>query len=168
MIFSCLSTKNHYDIVRFKPNRFSIKPNTNQDYKKHIDTSAFYVAIIPRDHIEKYKIEDFQNGIKFYGEGRLGHFKGVDFTNAESFNPEKAIMGYYNFNGEDFYIEKIYSGPSLVGSRYHLSLSRIIIEESTIDTLVMENFENSSGRKNVVKYTKKKLPQEFLVYKPDW
>ena len=121
-----------------------------------------------KEHIEKYNLENFKNGIKFYSKGRVGHFKGIDFNKVESFNPKKATMGYYNYDGRNFYIEDISPVPSLVGSKYLLSKSKIIIEESSNDTLVLKNFKSAGGGGYTVKYVKRKMPKEALNYKPDW
>ncbi len=155
-------------MVRFKPNRFSITPNTHEDYIKYIDTSVFYVAIQSKENIEKYNLENFQNGIKFYSEGRIGHFKGINFNKAEQFDPKKASMGYYNYDGTIFYIEGISPVPSLVGSKYLLSKSKILIEQSSNDTLILKNFKSAGGGGYTIKYVKRKIPKEALNYKPDW
>lgn len=168
LFFGCIPTKNEFDMARFKPNRFRVKPNTNKNYEKIIDTSGFYVAVGSKKFIEKYNFENFRSGMKFYGDGRVGYFTRIDFNNAQSFNPKKAHMGYYIYNGKDFFIEDFYPVPSLVGSRYLLSKKKILMEKSSKDTLVIASFRSAGGGGDTIKYIKKKLPEEFLIFKPDW
>jgi len=165
IVFSCISTKNDYEMVRFKPNRFTIKPNKNKNYIQHIDTTVFYMAILSEEFVEKYNLENFKSGIKFYGKGRVGRFKGVDFNNVESFNPKKATMGYYNYSDEGFYIEDIYEIP---GGTHRLSKHEVLLSESSKDTLVIRTFKSATSADKTVKYVKKVIPKEVLNYKSDW
>ncbi|WP_156168947.1 hypothetical protein [Kordia jejudonensis] len=160
-----MSTKNDYGMVRFKQSRFSIKPNNNQNYIQHIDTTVFYMAVHSKEFIKEYKLENFKNGIKFYGNGKVGHFKGIDFNNAASFNPKKATMGYYNYDGENFYVEYIYEIP---GGTHKLAKSEIILRKSSTDTLIVKSFKSATSAEKITKYARMKIPVEALNYKVDW
>ncbi len=166
--YGCIPTKNDYNMFRHKPARFSIKPNHNKNFIKYVATSAFYAMMLTKSHIKKYNLENVLIGVKFYDKGRIAHFRGIDFNSLESLDPKKAIMGYYNYDNKTFSIEKIYSGPALIGSTHKLSLSEIILEKSSKDTLFIRNFNRSVGSGNITKYIRMDLPKEFLIYKPDW
>lgn len=168
IVFSCIPTKNDYSMARFKPNRFSIKPNKNKDYLKYIDTSSFYMIIHSDEFIKKHNLQNFITGFKFYNNGKVGFIKDVNFSNPETFNSKRASMGYYDFNEKGFYIETLYSGPGLLGSNYVVSKKEILLNESTEDTLVIRTFHEKSSRINIDKYVKRKMPKEALNYKPDW
>ncbi len=166
--YSCIPTKNDYSMVRYKPVKFSIKPNHNKNFIKYVDTSSFYIAIHSDKFIKKYNLQDYTTGFKFYGNGKVGFIKGVNFLKPESFNSERASMGYYNFIGGKFYIETLYSGPGLLGSNYMASKKEILLNKSSKDTLFIKNFKSSRGSDSIAKYVRMDLPKEFLIYKPDW
>ena len=165
IIFSCTSTKNDYGMVRFKPTKFNIKPTKNKEYTKHIDTSVFYMAVFSEEYIKEYNLENFKSGFKFYGDGKVGHFKGVNFNEAESFNPKKATMGYYNYSDEGLFIEYVYEIP---GGIYKVAKNQLIVSESSIDTLVIKTFKSATSAEKKTKYVKREIPKEALNYKTDW
>ncbi|WP_430410479.1 hypothetical protein [Kordia sp.] len=152
-------------MARFKPAKFSIKPNQNKEYIKHIDTTVFYMAVFSEEFIKEYNLENFKSGIKFYGEGKVGHFKGIDLNKAASFNPKKATMGYYNYSDEGFFVEYVYEIP---GGTYKVAKNQIILRESSRDTLVIKTFQSATSAEKITKYVKKKIPKEALQYHLDW
>ena len=168
IICSCIPTKNDYDMARFKPTKFSIKPNKNKDYIKYVDTSSFYIIIHSDEFIKKHNLQNYITGFKFYSNGRVGFIKDVNFSRPETFNSKRASMGYYNFNEKEFYIETLYSGPGLLGSNYVVSKKEILLNKSTKDTLVIRTFQRNSNRINIDKYVKQSLPKEALNFTPDW
>lgn len=165
IIFSCYSTKNDYDVERFKTSRFRIQPNQNKDYIKYIDTTVFYLTVLPKEEVEIYNLENYQTGYKFYGNGRVGLFKGVNFNDLEEFNPKKATMGYYNYDGTNFYMESFYKIP---GGTYKLSKQEILLDESFGDTLIIGTVESSTSSRRKVKFVKINMPFKALNFSPDW
>lgn len=165
IIFSCNSTKNDYGKVRFTQTKFTIKPNKNKNYTKYIDTSAFYMIIHSEAYRKEYNLENFKTGIKFYSDGKLGHFKGVNFNRVTSFNPKKATMGYYNYSDEGFFVEYVYEIPS---GAYRVAKKQILLNESSRDTLVIKTFKSATSAEKINKYVKKTIPTEALNYTPDW
>lgn len=168
LINSCFPFKNEYQSTRFNSARFKLKPRNNDLYIKVIDLSSFYTIILNEDFIKKYNLENYIVGLKFYDNGRVGFFKDVDFSKPETFNPQKASMGYYNFDGNEFLIEFIFPGPALFGLKYSLSREEIIINYKNKDTLFVRTFKSARSSYKVSKYLKRKLPKEALIYKPDW
>ena len=167
-IFSCIPAKNIFNVVRFKSSKFTVKPNSNEDFTKVIDTSVFYQAILSDEFISEYSLQNYNNGFKFYKNGKIGFFKDVDFNDVESFNPKKADMVYYNFSGKEFIIEVVYPIPSLIGEKYKLSKREIILEKSSMDSLTIRTYKSSTTDNRITKYVKRKIPKEALNYKPDW
>lgn len=163
LIFNSCVTKNSYNQARFKQNRFKIKPNNNLSVFRVIDTSAFYLKINEPEKVLKHNLQSFKTGLKFYDNGRIGFFKGIDFSDISSFNPQKASMAYYNKNPNGFFIESIFPTP---GGKYFLSKSEVI--KINGDTITIFSAKTPRGGGYKVKYLKVKLKKDFLIYKPDW
>jgi len=167
LMLSCFSTKNIYKKDRFKTSRFKIKPNFNNNLSNIIDTSSFYlkVKINNEDSIQGEYIKDKGQGLKFYKEGRVAFFDGVNLFNSKTLDPRKARMGYFEFEKEFFLIESILPGPHRA---FYLSREELLLNESYGDTLVIKTYESPQGSEVIRKYLKETIPKEALIYKPDW
>ncbi|WP_282042380.1 hypothetical protein [Winogradskyella flava] len=163
ILVSCFSTKNEYGSRRFNTSRFKLKPNTNPDYVNIIDTSALYIQIHTKEFIKKYGLENYITGYKFYNKGRVGLFKGVNFSKPDTFNPKKASMCFYNYTEDGFFIESLTPVP---GGGYALSKGKIIKVGN--DTLLITRFKSAISSSDTIYFKKKKLPVGFLRFKPDW
>ncbi len=157
--------KNDFGQRRFKPNRFSVTPNSNQNYVNIIDTLGFYIPILDSAFVSEYNLEDYQSGLKFYSNGKFGLFKGVDMLNPASFKPDQAQMGYYNYSSKGFVLEYFYKVP---GRKYRRSIDSLLITQSSIDTLYIQSFRSATSIDEITKYIKVPLPINALKFKPDW
>lgn len=157
LLNSCTGYKNEFGKKRFNYNRFTLKPNTNNQVYKVIDTTRIY-ELISIEEINYNKKLDIANKsyLKFYAKGRLGEFHGYEKKEINSLNPKKARMGLYNFENEKLIIQFYLNHPQ-GGGLVKKELSKI--EKDTLE-LISENY--------ISKYKIRDLPKEFLIYKPDW
>jgi len=154
---SCFYTRTDYGNIRFKPNRFTIKPNSNPDVYKIIDTTKLYELV---DAIN-IKYNQRPNSLKkeflkFYANGRVGEFETYFDSDVRTLDPKKAKMAYYNYDGKNLVIQIYFEHPQgggLITSRLHK------IDNSFLE-LVSDEY--------IDKYKILDLPKEFLIYKPDW
>jgi len=165
MISGCFPTKNIKNVVRFKSNRFKLKPNNNVNYLKLIDTSSFYwlVKVNAKDSILGKYVKDKKQGIKFYKGGRIAFFRNIKFSVIESFNPLNAEMGYYNYDENEFLIESVFPTP---GNKFYLSRKKLTLISK--DTIQIKTYKSPRGGNYITTYVRKSLKKEFLIYKPDW
>jgi hypothetical protein len=162
-LFGCFPAKNEFGKLRFSTSRFKLKPNTNLEYLSVVDTSCFYVSIHSKEFTKKYNLENYVTGYKFYDKGRVGIFKGIDFSKPETLNPKRASMCYYNYSEKGFFIESLIPTP---GGRHVLTKEKII--DMRNDSLIVKNYNSSVSYNDTSYYKKTKLPKEFLKYNPDW
>ena len=154
---SCFYTRTDYGNIRFKPNRFTIKPNSNPDVYKIIDTTKLYELV---DAIN-IKYNQRPNSLKkeflkFYANGRVGEFETYFDSDVRTLDPKKAKMAYYNYDGKNLVIQIYFEHPQgggLITNKLHK------IDNSYLE-LVSDEY--------IDKYKILDLPKEFLIYKPDW
>ena len=103
----CIARKNGLDIIRVPITRFSIKPNTDTIVYNIIGTASIYMIVKINgskkieDGAGNYKmVNAMNNGIKFYGNGRVARFKNVNLQNPGSLDTKKAGMGIYTLGNK--------------------------------------------------------------------
>jgi hypothetical protein len=158
LIFSgCFYTRTQYGMIRFKQNRFSIKPNSNDNVYKIIDTTKLYELIDVIDTIHNQKMYSVKKEfLKFYTNGRLGEFDIYNKGDVKSLEPMKAKMAYYNYDGKDLVVEFYFEHPQgggLIKEKFYK------LKKDTLELM---------GETNLSKYKIIDIPKEFLIYKPDW
>jgi hypothetical protein len=156
-MISCFYTRTEYGNIRFKQQRFTIKPNSNSNAYKVIDTTKLYEIV----NVINIKHNQRQNSLgkqflKFYANGRVGQFDAYYDNDINSLNPKRAKMAYYNYDGENLVIQIYFEHPQGGG------LIKKNFKEIKEDTLELVNDDY------LYKYKILELPKEFLVYKPDW
>ncbi len=165
--FGCSPQKNSQGMPRSGKGKFTIAPNSNDNYLSHVDIYAFY-KMIERDgetRIGGYEIEKLNNGLVFYHEGRIGFFKGINPNNVRTLDPKMAHMGLYNFNAEKFAVQRLYEVPH---GKFVLSDGKLLLGRSTKDTIYIQTFPSATAKGAVTTYvrvpTLSALPKEL----PDW
>lgn len=157
LFVSCFGYKNEYGQKRFKHNRFTIKPNMNNEVYQLIDTTKIYEVISIEEINYKEELDIVNKSyLKFYGNGRLAEFYSYNEDEVASLNPKKAKMGLYNFTHEKLIIQFYFNHPQGGG----LIKKELLKIEDGILTLINENY--------LYRYKIIPLPKEFLIYKPDW
>lgn len=162
-LVGCFASRNSEYSVRVPVARFSFKPNVDENVYQMIDTASFYFSELingqymmdgndgkPRD------IRLRRGGLKFYADGRVGSFNDTDLSDVSSFDPRKASMGLYSLSKKGFFIAFASHSPQA---------GVFIIKETILskgDTLIVKNDSYE------YKYLRKKLPDQLLVFKPDW
>lgn len=159
---SCSLRKNNYNSVRVPISKFSIKPNNDSRVYDMIDTTSIYmnVEINGCEKIMDGKggfktVKSMNNGIKFYGNGRVARFQNVNFQNVETLNPQKAGMGIYELTKEGI-VAQFVSQSKQAG--VFIIQKKVTIKNETL-TLKDESY--------VYKYVKKHFDRK-LIYRPDW
>lgn len=163
LMTGCFSTRNSHNMVRVPINRFPFKSNTNESVYQMIDTASFYLTValdgqhmIMNNDGKPRDIRSRNGGLKFYANGRVGSFSQTNSSEVGSLDPKKARMGLYCLNEDGFF----------AGFASHSPQAGVFIIKEKIkikgDTLIMgtDKFE--------FKYLRKKLPDQWLVFKPDW
>lgn len=163
LMTGCFSTRNRSNMVRVPIARFSFKPNVDENVYQMIDTASFYFTETvngqymregndgkPRD------IRLRKGGLKFYANGKVGSFNQTNLSDLSSFDPKRARMGLYSLNKKGFLIAFASHSPQ--------AGVFIIKEKMSIkgDTLIVDD------GKFECKYLRKTLPDQLLVFKPDW
>ena len=157
IFISCLYTRTDYGKIRFKPFRFSIKPNSNKEVFNIIDTTKLYELVDACDPLNNERMYSMRKQfLKFYTNGRVGEFDVYNESDIKSLHPKKAKMAYYNYDGKKLVVEFYFEHPQGGG------LIKKNFKEIRKDTLVLMN------ESYLYKYKILDLPKEFLVYKPDW
>lgn len=156
-MISCFYTRTDYGNIRFKQQRFTIKPNSNPDVYKVIDTTKLY-EIVDAINIKYNQRPNSlsKQFLKFYANGRVGEFNAYYQSDIKSLNPKKAKMAYYNYDGKNLIIQIYFEHPQGGG------LIKKNFKEIKKDTLELVNDDY------LYKYKILELPKEFLIYKPDW
>lgn len=154
---SCFYTRSEYGNIRFKPYRFTIKPNSNDEVFKIIDTTKIYEMVDAINIKYNQRPTSLKKAfLKFYANGRVGEFATYDENDIKSLDPRKAKMAYYNFDGKELVIQSYFESPQGGG------LITAKIHKIDNDSLELINSEY------LYKYEIISLPKEFLIYKPDW
>ncbi|WP_124576810.1 hypothetical protein [Pedobacter sp. KBW06] len=96
------------------------------------------------------------SGLKFYADGKVGSFSDTNLSDLSSFDPKNASMGLYSLSKKGFFIAFASHSPQ---AGVFIIKKKISVKG---DTLIVDNgqFEH--------KYLRKKLPDQLLVFKPDW
>lgn len=153
---SCFQRKTEYGNIRPNPSRFTIKPNSNDAAYKIIDTTKIYELMDVIDTVNHERMHSIRKKyLKFYANGRVGEFDSFNKDDIGSLNPKKAAKAYYTFKKEliiQFYF-KHPQGGGLIKEKVHK---------------VSKDYLELIGGNNLSKYKIIELPQQFLVYKPDW
>lgn len=153
-LLSCSPRKNEFGQERFRTSRFTLKPVENADFYKRIDTSAVY--ILTSIYNNENLVINISHCLKFYKNGRVADFRNYNLDKKEFLNPKKAEMGYYKF--EDHKLEIEFMSYSAQAGNF-LAKEKVAIKG---DTIVASDGEFRYG------YVKKKLPDDYLIYRPDW
>ncbi len=154
---SCFYSRTVYGNIRSKPSRFTIKPNSNNEVYKIIDTTKLYELVVAHNIIyNQSSISNVKQILKFYANGRVGEFETYFDSDVKSLEPKKAKMAYYNYDGKNLVIQIYFEHPQGGG------LIKKNFKEIKRDTLELMNDDYS------YKYKIIDLPKEFLIYKPDW
>lgn len=157
MFISCFYTRTDYGKIRFKSSRFSIKPNSNKEVFKIIDTTKLYELVDIIDTIYNQRGYSMKKEfLKFYDNGRIGEFDAYEKSDIKSLDPKKAKMAYYNFDGKTLVVQFYFEHPQGGG----------LVKEK-LYKIKPDTLEFMSGSL-LSKYKIIDLPKEFLVYKPDW
>ncbi len=158
LLNSCTGYKNEFGQKRFKYNRFTLKPNTNNDVYKIIDTTRLYKLIWSEDLKYNQTLEIANpTYLKFYENGKVGKFQNYDSKDVTSLNPQKARMAIYNYENNKLSVQVYFKHPQgggLVRDDYSLRQ-----RNDTLTVITEDNLE---------KYKILNLPKEFLIYKLDW
>ncbi len=170
ILYGCAPLKNEYAQLRFKSKRFTIKPNKSVILNTKIDTSSFYLKVLEDDRNymydiknQKKEIKNFGIGIKFYSGGKVGLFNNVDIKNKETLDPKKATMGYYEEINGELFLEFIFNH---VQSGNYLVKNKIFLIEN--DSVKIKSYKKAISPEHLAIYKKIELPNEFLIYTPDW
>jgi len=132
-----------------------------------IDTTATYKYVYYiRDSINIIKNYIVYDDVRllFYQNGRVGLFYDYKFSNKNiDYNPDKAVMGYYQYKDGLLYLEFLGSSPQAGAYRI-----MEIAMKSTEDTLIsaMKKIPQGGGYKKV--YVKCDLPKDVKKLKPNW
>ncbi|QSB26512.1 hypothetical protein [Flavobacterium sp. CLA17] len=153
---SCFYTRTDYGNIRFKPYRFTIKPNSNADAYKIIDTTKLYQLVDVIDTIYNERPYIRKNFFKFYANGRVGEFEVYYESDVKSLDPKKAKMAYYNYDGKTLTVQTYFEHPQ-GGGLLKYKLHKIDKEQLIL-----------TGYNQLRIYNILDLPREFLIYKPDW
>lgn len=154
---SCFYTRTENGNIRFKPSRFTIKPNSNFDVFKIIDTTKLYERVDVIDTLYNQRPNNLRKQfLKFYANGRVGEFDAYYEQDVKSLNPKKAKMAYYNYDGKNLIIQLYFEHPQGGG------LLKYKLHEMHQGKLEL------IGYNNLITYKTLNLPKEFLIYKPDW
>lgn len=156
---SCVTYRNDYGRKRFICCKFTMKPNTNNEVYKIIDTTKIYklASILSiQDKDSTYMKEISKYFLKFYADGKVGQFFHDDDITLNSLNPKKATIGVYRYSKEELTIQT-YSqnaqGDGFIKNR---------LKKSTADFLEFGDEDYSK------RYEKVDIPKDFLIYTPDW
>ncbi len=154
---SCFYTRTDYGNIRFKPYRFTIKPNSNPEVYKIIDTTKLYELVDAIDTIYNERPNSIKKEfLKFYANGRVGEFDTYYESDIEFLDPKKAKMAYYNYDGKNLIIQIYFEHPQGGGllkyKLYKVDKQQLIL----------------TGYNSLTTYKIIDLPKEFLIYKPDW
>lgn len=112
-LISCniLISKNEYGKPRFNKNQFSLRANTGEEVKIRniIDIDYVYKLEKVTNITFNNELTNFkQIYLKFYKDGRVAIF---DIDTIEGVNPQKAIMGIYQFRNNKLYYEYFSYSP---------------------------------------------------------
>lgn len=153
-LLSCSPAKNEFGQERFRASRFTIKPVENAEFYKRVDTSAVYV--LTSIYNNGNFVINIAHCLKFYKDGRVGDFSNYNLDKKEFLNPKKAEMGYYKFENDKLEIEfmshSAQAGNFLAKEKVSIKGDRIV------------SFDGEFR----YEYVKKKLPEDYLIYRPDW
>ncbi|MEM0542326.1 hypothetical protein WFZ85_06835 [Flavobacterium sp. j3] len=151
---SCSTKKNEFNQYRYKISRFTIKPLENLELYKVIDTSSIYILT----NIYNFGKQDINipQALKFYKNGRIAKFKNSKYNSIELLNPKRAEMGFYKLYKNELEIEFMSNSAQ---SGNFLVKKKIMINKDTI-TSFYGDFK--------YEYIKYKLPDNYLIYSPDW
>lgn len=154
---SCFYTRTEYGNIRFKPSRFTIKPNSNIEVFKIIDTTKLYERVDVIDTLYDQRPNNLRKQfLKFYANGRVGEFDFYSEDDVKFLDPKKAKMAYYNYDGKNLIIQFYFEHPQGGGL---LKYKLYKIDEGKLELM---------GYNNLITYRILNLPREFLIYKPDW
>lgn len=162
-IISC-SYKNEFGQRRINFNIHKIKPNTDDNVYKLIDTTKLYLEVSIANTLDSSVKQNSDNNLKststylkFYSNGRVGEFKNIDFNNIETLNPKRAESYLYKFKNNKLIVQ-VYFKHTECGECF-IKKEASNISNETIE-LTAENY--------IYTYKKVEMPQAYLIYKPDW
>lgn len=159
----CTAAVNSFNMPRVAVKKSQLIPNTDANVYRLIDTAAIYMstAVNGADSVDDGKgglqaLKELRIGIKFYQDGRVGHFRRVDCSDIKSLQPGRARMGIYQLSEQTLWVSFISESPQ--AGIFSIKQKAEIRQ----DTLLLKNKEY------VYKYVKQPLPADYLIYKPDW
>ncbi|XLS29643.1 hypothetical protein ACJD0Z_02210 [Flavobacteriaceae bacterium M23B6Z8] len=92
--------------------RFTIKPNTNTEAFKIIDTTSIYKEIasvnLTYNTKQQFKDHEYHNYIRFRKNGELVKLRAKDLTDWKSREAKLKRLQRYNYGEKGFYIEYHY------------------------------------------------------------
>ncbi len=154
---SCFYTRTEYGNIRFNQQKFTIKPNSNNEVYKIIDTTKLYERIDVIDTLYNERPNNLRKQfLKFYSKGRVGEFDAYYEGDIKSLDPKKAKMAYYNYDNKNLVIQFYFEHPQ-GGGLLKYKLNKLNKEKLEL-----------IGYNNLVTYKIIDLPKECLIYKPDW
>lgn len=163
IILSCASI-NEYGKRRIGFHIEKIKPNSNPQAYKIIDTSKVYLEISTintfdnsNDSERNENLKTNPTYLKFYKDGRVGEFDNPDFDDIEDFNPRKAKSYLYELNKDKFIVQVYFNNPQC--GECFVKQELIKISDDTLK-ITMGDYIST--------YIKKELPKSYLIYKPEW
>jgi hypothetical protein len=162
-IVSC-SHKNEFGQRRINFNIHKIKPNSDNNVYRLIDTTKLYLEVSIANTLDSSVKQNSENNLKsnpsylkFYSNGRVGEFKNIDFKNIETFNPKRAESYLYKLKNNKLTVQVYFKHTECGQCFIKKEVSNISNE--TIE-LTAENY--------IYTYKKVEMPQTYLIYKPDW
>lgn len=167
LFHSCSVNRNEKGKIRIKESNF-VNCNINEIYNV-IDTTSLYHNIKIDDKTKVFvgakdsvKVSELYNYLKFYCNGKVAMFQGLDKINHISINPKNAIMGYYclklNNNKLKFVFYHVQSGVFISNQSF----------EVKGDTIIAYTKKDALGGGNYYTYVRTKIDDSLLIHKPDW
>jgi hypothetical protein len=173
LVLSCVTyNKTKFGKVRLNINEFHINPNNNDiNVYKIIDTNSIYKLVklyeLHWETNKRIKVIDLKNWAhnyyKFYKNGRFAQFLIHKDTliSKNSFNIEKAEMGYYQFKNNELIIEGFITH---VNGDFFMK-EKIVLKQ---DTLCRTSVPPKNGGFEDLYIVDKSIPNEWLKAQPNW
>ena len=158
LLLSC-SHRNEFGRDRINFNIQKIKPNTDENVYKIIDTSLIYYEISITDNLRNpVSIPNYKpKYLKFYKNGRVAEFSEIYFEKEDSFNPKRARSYLYILKDGKLIIQAYFKNPQC-GQCF----TKQKLNKNSDDIFELENDFYIST------YKAMEIPQSYLKFKPDW
>lgn len=147
--------------------KYNLK-NVDNSFYKICDTSSVYQydGEFSRDNNDRlyYIRRGYKNYYKFYGNGKVGYFglQEKEDLSLNNMDPCYFLNAYYGMDKKGNYILKRFAKTKANGS--YTVKCFLKFKKDTLE-VIDEDLADRGYKKNFVK---KIIPEEWLVYRPDW